>query len=291
MIAMEPVDNESRTHDAPSEPLLELENASLIKDGRPILRDLNLRIEAGSHTAILGANGSGKSSLIKLITREEYPYSRQGRGPSPVRIWGRTSWDVFALRPLLGLVSANVRALFARESDVSGHVSGPVTGMEAVLSGFFASRGVAPHHQITPAMRKAAQGALERVEAVYLAEQTLSTMSTGEVQRILLARALVNEPPALLLDEPTSGLDLVARQNFLSVLRRVAHSGTTLVLVTHHVEEIVPEIERVVLLREGTIVADGPKSEILVSERLGTTFGAALRVEERAGFYRAHIEG
>lgn len=262
-------------------PLLEIHNATLLKDGNRILDILNLRVEAGQHTAILGANGSGKSSLIKLITRQEYPLAQPKNAP-PVKIWGRARWDVTQLRALLGIVSADVRALFAREGEISAR--------EAVLSGFFGSRGLSRHHQTQPWMFDATDAALSSMDATSLSQRTLSTLSTGEMQRVLVARALVADPPALLLDEPTTGLDMVARRQFLQTLRRIIHNGKTLILVTHHVEEILPEIERVVLLRAGKIVADGCKSQALTSPSLSYAFDAPIQVERHGEFYAAGVK-
>ena len=262
-------------------PLLEIQNASLVKDGTRILDALNLKIEAGQHTAILGANGSGKSSLIKLITRQEYPLARPKHAP-PIQIWGRARWDVTQLRALLGIVSADVRALFVREGEIEAR--------EAVISGFFGSRGLSDHHKIQPEMWDASDAALNLMDATSLALRTLSTLSTGEMQRVLVARALVADPPALLLDEPTTGFDMVARRHFLQTLGRVAQNGKTLVLVTHHVEEILPAIERVVLLRAGKIVADGLKSQILTSPQLSYAFDAPIQVEQHGEFYAAKVK-
>ena len=261
----------------PFAPLLEIRDATLTKNGTRILDGLSLQITTGRHTAILGPNGSGKSSLIKLITRQEYPLAGADGEPK-VRIFGQARWDVFALRRLLGIVSADLHDLFVGD--------GGLRGREAVLSGFFAA-----HHKVTPEMRASAHEALALVEALPLADRRLATLSTGEARRILIARALVHRPRALLLDEPTTGLDFVARRRFLETLRRIARSGTTLILVTHHLEEILPEIERVVLMQAGRVFRDGSKSDTLTTEALSALFGAPVQVQEDAGFYAAGYNG
>jgi iron complex transport system ATP-binding protein len=172
---------------------------------------------------------------------------------------------------------------------VHGNAGGAISGRDAVLSGFFASQGLFSHQHVTAAMRRQAADALRRVDAANLAEAALDTMSTGEARRVLIARALVHEPKALVLDEPTRGLDLVARHEFLERVRAVARQGTTIILVTHHVDEIIPEIGRVILLGRGRVAFDGPKPAALTAASLGRVFGAPLAVEEANGYYHVRV--
>lgn len=251
-----------------------------MQNGVRILDNLSLQIPDGQHCALFGPNGSGKSSLIRLITRQWHPLARPGGSPS-VSVFGRSRWNIFALRALLGIVSSDLHQDYAADPDRRG--------LELVLSGFFASHGLADHHQVTGAMHEAAERALVLVEASSLADKPLSQMSTGQARRVLIARALVHTPRALLLDEPTAGLDLVAARRFLQTLRRLAQSGTTVLLVTHHVEEILPEIQRVVLLRHGTVFFDGPKSEALTSARLSALYDASITVTQSGEYYSAHV--
>jgi iron complex transport system ATP-binding protein len=160
-----------------------------------------------------------------------------------------------------------------------------------VVSGFFASQGVFAHQRVTDAMRRRAVDALDSIGVGHLAAVTLDTMSTGEARRVLIARALVHQPVALVLDEPTRGLDLVAQHAFMEQLRGVAQRGTTILLVTHHVDEIIPEIERVILLQRGRVVADGPKAAVLTAEHLGRAFDAPLVVDEAGGYYHVRVAG
>jgi iron complex transport system ATP-binding protein len=260
-------------------PVLELTDAVVVKDGARALDGLTLAIRPGQHTAIVGPNGSGKTTLVNLLTHHDRALARPG-GPPPVRVFGVTRWDVFDLRSRLGVVSADLHHRF-----VAGNSSGRIRGEDAVVSAFFSSHGVQAHVHVTGGMRQRAADALLRVGARHLADRTMDRMSTGEARRILIARALVREPAALVLDEPTAGLDVVARHRFLEDVNRVAAGGTTLVLVTHHVEEIVPEIDRVVLLKAGRVAADGPKAAILASGPLSDVFGAPITVGRDGAYY------
>lgn len=254
--------------------LLTLHEATVIRNGRRVLDGVSLTIEEGQHTAILGPNGSGKSSLIRLITHQDHPLVHADGTPS-ILMRGRERWNVFELRSLLGIVSADLDRAFC-----DGSVAFGTRGLEAVLSGFFSSHGLFSHHTVSEAMRAAALRALQTVEAPYLADRPMDQMSTGEVRRILIARALVHDPVALMFDEPTAGLDLVARHRLLEVLRGLAGRGKTVIMVTHRLEEIIPEIERVVFLREGRVLLDGPRQEMLTAPRLSTLFRAPIQVQE-----------
>jgi iron complex transport system ATP-binding protein len=240
---------------------------------------MSLTIHEGQHTAILGPNGSGKSSLLRVLTFEDRPVASADGAPV-LRLFGRDRWDVTELRARLGVVTGELDATFG-----SGTSHGRVTGHDVTLSGLLGSHGVFAHHHVTAAMRARASGALERVGALHLAERPLNELSAGERRRILIARALIAGPRALLLDEPTSGLDLVARHRFMESIRLLANGGTTVVLITHHVDEIIPEIQRVVLLQNGRVACDAPPHVALTPKRLSLAFGAPLMVE-RIGEYR-----
>jgi iron complex transport system ATP-binding protein len=255
-------------------PLLEFENVVVKRGERLGLNGLTLTIGAGEHVAILGPNGSGKSTLIKLITRECYPLNRP---ETRLRILGQQNWNIFELRAHLGIVSNDLMAQCTRD----------ITGRELVLSGFFGSIGIWPNHHVLPEMEEAARTAMGRLEVEHLANRWLDELSSGEARRLLVARALIHNPDTLLLDEPTTSLDLAALREMRTHLRALAASGVSLLLVTHHLEDIIPEIDRVVLLRQGTVYADGLKPEILTSERLSPLFGVGVEVAENNGFYRA----
>lgn len=262
-------------------PVLELSNATVVKDERPVLDGLTLTIAADEHTAILGPNGAGKSALVRVLTHEDRPLARD-EGPPPVRVFGTDNWDVFDLRSQLGIVSSDLHQRF-----VFGNNEGRVMAEAAVLSGFFATQGILRYGSVTPEMRRRAADALERMGVAHLGRRRLDEMSSGEARRVLLARALVTAPRALILDEPTTGLDLVARHAFMERVRQIAREGTTLILITHHIEEIVPEIGRVILLRDGRIIASGATRSILTAPHLSQLFDAPVAIDEDQGYYYA----
>ncbi len=263
--------------DAP--PLIELDHASVMRGQVKVLHGLSLRIAQGQHTALLGPNGCGKSTFMKLITRELYPLA-QADGRTPVRVLGQNRWQVDRLRAQLGIVTGDLSSNLA---DMPG-----LTVEQAVLTGFFASYVIPGFREISPAMRARALETLAMVGALALRDRAYAELSAGETRRVLIARALVNRPQALLLDEPSTGLDLVARQHLVAIMRTLAQQGITLVLVTHHIEEVIPEIERVILLRAGQVLADGSREALLRDEPLSALFGGPIRVIEQDGRLSAH---
>jgi iron complex transport system ATP-binding protein len=263
------------------ETVLELVDATVVKEGRRVLDGLTLTIRAGEHTAILGPNGAGKSVFVNLLTHSDRPLA-SADGAQPVRVFGSGNWNVFELQSQLGVVSADLHHRF-----VVGNNEGRITGEVAVVSAFLASHGILRYGVVTDEMRRRAADALARMGASHLASRKLDEMSSGEARRVLLARALVTSPRALLLDEPTTGLDIVARHEFMERIRQIARDGTTIILVTHHIEEIVPEIERVILLRNGRVAGEGPKRSLLTADGLSGLFGAPIAVEENDGYYYA----
>jgi iron complex transport system ATP-binding protein len=253
-------------------PLLQMRRISVMRGSKVVLNELSLEIGVGEHVAILGPNGCGKSTLIKTVTRECYPLVRPD---SSLLLLGRDKWNLFELRSALGIVSNDLTAACARD----------ITGLELVLSGFFSSIGVWPHQQVTDVMRDTAARALARLDAMHLGERLMTEMSSGEARRVLIARALVHDPKALVLDEPTTSLDLFAQHELRAILRQLAGSGIGLILVTHHLSDIIPEIDRVVLMRDGRIVADGPKEELLNEQTLGRLFAVDVSLARRDGYY------
>ena len=261
-------------------PLISLRSATLVRGGNAVLQDLAFDIRSGEHIAILGPNGSGKSSFIRLITRQDYPLARPGQ-EAAMLILGQECWDVFELRSHLGIVSADLHHAFTH-----GEGFGRTRGLETVMTGFFASLALFDHLRVTGAMRERARAALALVEAEHLADTKVDAMSTGEARRVLIARALAPDPRALLLDEPTTGLDLAARHRFLQTLAKLA-ADKTLILVTHHIEEIIPEIERVILLKDGRVFMDGHKEDVLRSEHVGRLFGLPIEVRRHGTRFSA----
>jgi iron complex transport system ATP-binding protein len=256
----------------PAPSLIELADAEVVRDGRTILLVDHLVFNEGEHVAVLGPNGAGKSTLIGLITRDARPLVRER---PPVLLRGRARWDLFEARRIFGVVSDALQADYARG----------VTVRDVVLSGYFGSIGLYRRAEVTPAMLARADELAAFLEIDTLAGRRMDTLSTGEARRALIGRALVHDPALLVLDEPTAGLDPAGTYAFLGLLRRLAER-TALVVVTHHVADIVPEITRVVMLKDGRVVRDGPKAELLTSESLEALYGIPAHVEERDGWYR-----
>jgi len=256
-------------------PLLELQNVTVMRGEQPALNNLSLRIDAGEHVCILGPNGCGKSTLIKTITRECYPLAREG---SAMRILGRERWDIFALRTHLGIVSPDLLVSCTADS----------TGRDVVLSGFFSSTRIFPHHHPDASHLARADDALAQLGIMHLADRPLMQMSSGEAKRTLIARALAHEPNTLLFDEPSSALDIAAQFQLRETMRDLARSGLAILLVTHHVSEIIPEMERVILLRDGRILADGRTEQVLTAGNLQTLFRIEVRLERSGGFFHLY---
>jgi iron complex transport system ATP-binding protein len=250
-----------------------LENVTVRRDERVALDGVSISIAQGEHVAILGPNGCGKSTLIKLISRDLYPVLKDE--PWALRIMGRDKWRLFDLRHHLGIVSNDWMQMCTR--DYSGY--------EIALSGFFGSVGVWPHHEVTPEMERKTREVMDLLEISHLAARNTNEMSSGEARRILIARALVHDPQALVLDEPTTSLDLRATCELRDVLRKLAANGISILMVTHHLPDIIPEMRRVVLIREGRVVMDGPKEQVLEAGALSGLFGIPVEVLERGGYY------
>jgi iron complex transport system ATP-binding protein len=256
-------------------PLVELQNVSVARGDNLGLDRLSLRIDQGEHLCILGPNGCGKSTLIKTLTRECYPIARED---SAMKILGRERWNIFELRSLLGIVSPDLLAACTTDA----------TGLDVVLSGFFSSTRIFPNHQPQPEHREKAEAALARLGIAHLAARPLAEMSSGEAKRTLIARALAHNPQTLLFDEPSNALDMAGQVELRETMRELARGGLGILLVTHHVSEIIPEIERVVLLQKGRVLADGPKEEALTGEKLTELFGVQVRLFREDGYFYLH---
>ncbi|MDD2837671.1 MAG: ABC transporter ATP-binding protein [Sulfuricurvum sp.] len=257
--------------------LIHFQNVDLIYDTAYALRGIDLSIRRGEHCAIIGANGSGKSTLIKLISCELYPSYKND--PFCRDILEKSRWEIAELRKRLGVITNDIHWAFQMQGQ-------NLRGYEAVLSGFNGTLGIFAHQTYTNEQHAIAHDALERLGIAHLGDKVLGNMSTGELRKIVVARALVHPIDALLLDEPTVGLDIKAQIDFIDMIRSLSRSGTTIILVTHHIEEIFEEINKVVLLSGGTIYAQGKKEETLNSQNISAIFDMKLALEREGEHYR-----
>ncbi len=253
---------------------IEMKNISVARGEAIVLHDITLRIGPREHIAILGPNGCGKSTLIQTLTCQRYPMVREG---SHLRIFGRERWDLSELRRHLGIVG----------TELPGERTPHTSGLDAVISGFFSSSTLWPHLHISPQMKERADEILHLLEVEHLRNKPVGQMSAGETKRILIGRALVHRPQILLLDEPSNTLDLAAQWELRHTPRKLTQQGTGLLLVTHHLSDIIPEIERVVMIRHGRIAADGLKRELLTAPHLRELFGVDVELVEKNGFTHA----
>jgi iron complex transport system ATP-binding protein len=258
---------------------LSMRNVDVARGQKVVLQDINLHVATGEHIAILGPNGCGKSTLIKAMTCECYPIVRPGM---ELKVYGRDRWDLTELRKHLGVVTA----------ELPGERTAVTRGLDAVVSGFFSSSTLWPNLTVSETMRASAMEALSLLGAEYLRDRWVGEMSAGEKRRVMIARALVHRPQMLLLDEPSNALDLAAQRELREILRRVAvgangRDATGILMVTHHLADILPEIDRVVMMRNGRIFADGPKTELLRAEKLEELFGVDLELTERNGYWHS----
>jgi len=256
-----------------STPYLDIHNATVYRGENRVLTQFNLRFFRGESTCILGPNGAGKSTLLKLLTRELYPVVNDG---TYVKIDGSETAVIWELRKKIGLVSHDLQAGY------DAHVS----GRQVVMSGLFGTIGIHGHLEVTDEHQVKTSDAIAQFGLQDLEGRRYWHLSTGQQRKFLLARAMVHQPGILVLDEPTNGLDLKASHELLLQLQALAQSGTTLLLATHHIYEILPEIQRVVLLREGQVMADGDKAQLITSQSLSQLYQTPLTVEQRNGFYQ-----
>lgn len=250
---------------------LELVEAEVWLGPRRVFSNLSLELSLGEHTVVLGPNGSGKSTLIRLLSREVYPVVKPR---APLKIFGSSRVNLWELRSRIGLVS----------SDLQSQYTPAVPAEDVVLSGFFGSVGIGRSQSASADQHRRVAELLESLGLGALRGHPFGQLSDGERRRLLLARALVHNPEVLVLDEPTNGLDLQAKHQLLAILRQLAQSGTTLLLVTHQIEAILPEISRAVLLNQGRVVNEGPADALLQDAPLSALFDTPLKVCTANGY-------
>ena len=253
--------------------LLDIHNATVYRETKKVFDGFSLSVEQGQSTAIIGPNGAGKSTLLKLLSRELYPVVKDD---SHVKILGMDRPILWELREKIGLISADLQQGFVPE----------VSGLGVVISGLHNSIGLFTHQNITDLQLKHGREVLKDLGVENLANRLYRQMSTGQQRRCLLGRALIHRPDHLILDEPTSGLDLKATYHYLNTIRQLLQQKKTILLATHHIHEIPPEIHRVVFIQDGKVVADGDKEELLTDQWMSQLFEMPLTVTVSNGFYQ-----
>jgi iron complex transport system ATP-binding protein len=254
--------------------ILEINHAQVYRGEACVFDDLSFSLQADQHTAILGPNGAGKSTILKLLAGEVHAVPKEN---TSIRLFGEAQWNIWQVRKRLGIVSHDLQHQYMEH----------VTGLKVVLSGYYASIGTYGHQDYTYAQIAQARAVMDDLGIGGMTDRSYAAMSTGEQRRCLLARALVHEPSVLVLDEPTSGLDLTATFHYLDVVRGYMRRGKTILLVTHHIHEIPPEIRRVVLLKKGQILADGEKKAVLSERNLSHLFDRPVTLAQANGWYQA----
>ena len=259
----------------PSTPLAELNNITAFRGDRKVLQNFNLTLHEGESVAILGPNGCGKSTLLKLLTREIYHVDKP---ESSLLIKGQDRINLMQLREWLGVVSQDLQEFYT-----------PYTkGRDVVASGLLGAIGVHDHLQLTEHQQQRVDEVIEQLGLAYLNDTMFQRLSTGQQRRLLLARALIHNPSTVIFDEPTNSLDLQASFELIATMRELVQSGTNLLIATHHVQEVVPEIDRIIFMKAGKIIADGDKTTLLTAQNLSELYGVKLKLMVQDGFYHAY---
>ncbi|APW64990.1 MULTISPECIES: ABC transporter ATP-binding protein [Arcobacteraceae] len=249
--------------------ILNFENIYVSYEVTPILEKINLQIKEGEHWTILGSNGSGKSTLIKLISNDLYPNTKY---PFKKEVFGKDRWSIFDLKKNLGIISNDLHNYFEKHGSF-------LSAYEVILSGYFSTIGVFKHQDFTIEQHKKALEVLDFLEIPQIKDKKVHQMSTGQLRRCIIGRALIHEPKAFILDEPTVGLDIKAQNSFIKFIRKLS-STASIILVTHHIEEIFPEVSHIALMYNRTIFKQGEKKDILTSKNLSEIFEVDIKLEE-----------
>lgn len=255
-----------------TEPLIVLHDAEVRRQGKTILHIDDFALEQGENIALIGPNGAGKSTFIQLITREVFPLYRD---EPPVLFKGKERATLEEVKKCLGIVSSTM------QKQITVHLP----CLEVVYGGLFGTLGVPQRHEMGAKGRVAALRAMEFLGIEDLAEHDVMTLSSGQARRVLIARALVHDPEVLVFDEPTTALDPEGMYYVRRAMRDLARAGKGIVLVTHYPEDIIPEIERVVMIKDGGIFGDRPKEKALTSECVSELFDVPLRILAQDGYF------
>ena len=254
--------------------IIDLQNITVFQGRNKTLDNFSLTIDESQSTVILGPNGCGKTTLLKLLNRELYIVEDKN---SSLKIFEKERWNVDDLRSNLGVVSQHLQYGYSYSA----------IGLYVVLSGFYSSDGIWQHQNFDEAKLSRAKEVMELLSISNLQDREFASMSTGEQRKFLLARSLVNDPAVLVFDEPTSGLDMSTCFQYLEIIRELISMGKKVILVTHHIHEIPPEVTRVILLKEGRVIEDGDKDQILTNTSLTNLFDWPIKVIKKKGYYQA----
>lgn len=260
------------------EKALELRNVSVVRDGRYILKSVDLDIFKGENVAVIGPNGSGKTTLIKLLRGDIHPYYDED-SPATMRIFGMERWNLFDVRSRMGVVSMDLQNMFRNDTKV----------YEVICSGFFNSLDVFRNHTVTEEMVSKVHSCAMMMGIDDLLTRDIENLSLGEMRRALIARAMVTDPDLLVLDEPMTGLDIVMKSKFRAMFDILIEKGVSIVMITHELTDIPASVRRVVMIRDGEVFADGDKKELLTDEKVSELYGEPIKVESANGIYRMHL--
>ena len=253
-------------------PLIEFNDAVVRRQGNIILDVEHFQLEQGESIAILGPNGAGKSTFIQMMTREILPLHRDN---PPVYFKGDDRATLADIKSVMGVVSSTMQDQITVQLPV----------LEIVCGGLFGTLGVPSHCVVTDESLARAQAALEMVGVGHLANRGIKTLSSGQARRVLIARALIHDPEVIVFDEPTTGLDPEGMFYVRKAMRDLHHAGKSIILVTHYPEDIIPEIDRVLMIKSAHIFDDGTKVEKLTSDRMSALFDVPLKILAQDGFY------
>jgi len=254
--------------------IIDFQNITVFQGRNKVIEDFSLTIDESQSTVILGPNGSGKTTLLKLLNRELYIVEDKA---SSLKIFEKDRWNVDELRSNLGVVSQHLQYGYSNSA----------IGLYVVLSGFYSSDGIWQHQEFDDSRLDRAKEVMDLLAISNLKDREFSTMSTGEQRKFLLARSLVNDPAVLVFDEPTSGLDMSTCFQYLEIIRELISMGKKVIMVTHHIHEIPPEVTRVILLKGGRVIEDGDKDQILTNTNLTNLFDWPIKVIKENGYYQA----
>ncbi len=253
--------------------IIEIKNCTIAEGSKIILNDFSLTADEFEHTAIIGPNGSGKSTFIRMLMRDLHPSQAFAKRPE-VKVLGRDDWNIFEMRRAVSIISPK----FAEQLLLAA----PLGTVDAISSSFFGTYGFFADDRASKEQLDETQKIIKSLHLEKLKDSSIEELSTGELRKILIARAMVLKPKLVLLDEPTSGLDVLAQHDFLNYLKKITLQ-TTVLMVTHHLEEIIPNIKKILLIKNGEVFKFGKKEEILTEKNLSELFETeiALHVSEK----------